>query len=107
MQLFCTLLFAIIIVIRVPHCVCEYVIVTLVATTTASAISLPKPFAEGNPVEWFQKYDICCTANGWEIEAKAKRLPTLLEREALAVWLELSEAEQKSYKDAKAKISSE
>ena len=74
------------------------------ATTTASAISLPKPFAEGNPVEWFQKYDICCTANGWENEAKAKRLPTLLEGEALAVWLELSEAEQKSYKDAKAKI---
>ena len=69
------------------------------ATTTASAISLPKPFAEGNPVE---KYDICCTANGWENEAKAKRLPTLLEGEALAVWLELSEAEQKSYKDNRA-----
>ena len=74
------------------------------ATTTASVISLPKPFAEGNPVEWFQKYDICCTANGRENEATAKRLPTLLEGEALAVWLELSEAEQKSYKDAKAKI---
>jgi len=60
-----------------------------------------KQFSEGNPVEWFPKYDICCTANGWENEAKAKWLPTLLEGEALAVWLELSEAEQKSYKDAK------
>jgi len=39
-----------------------------------------------------------CAADGWENEAKAKRLPTLLEGEALAVWLELSEAKQKSYK---------
>ena len=71
---------------------------------SASAISVPKPFTEGNPVEWFQRYDIRCTANGWEDEVKAKRLPTLLEGEALAVWLELSKTEQKAYSDAKAKI---
>jgi len=65
--------------------------------TTASVISLPKPFAEGNPVKWFQKNDIFCTADGWENEAKAKRLSTLLEGEAIAVWLELSDAKQKSY----------
>ena len=35
---------------------------------------------------------------------EAKRPPTLLEGEALAVWLELSDDKQKSYKDAKAKI---
>ena len=63
-----------------------------------------KPLLEGDPIEWFQRFDICCTANGWDDEAKAKRLPTLLEGEALAVWLELSEAEQKSYKGAKAKM---
>ena len=71
--------------------------------TTASAISVPKPLAEGDPTEWFQRFEICSTANGWDDEAKAKRLPTLLEGEALAVWLELSEDERKSYKDAKAK----
>ena len=71
---------------------------------TTTAISVPKQFSEGNPAEWFQRFEICCSANGWGDETKAKRLPTLLEGEALAVWLELSEAEQKSYKDAKAKI---
>jgi len=42
------------------------------AVTTASEISDPKPFAEGNPVKWFQRYDICCTANVWEDKAKLK-----------------------------------
>lgn len=72
------------------------------ATTTP--ISVPKQFSEGNPIEWFQRFEICCNANGWGDETKAKRLPTLLEGEALAVWLELSEDEKKIYKDAKAKI---
>ena len=71
---------------------------------TTTAISVPKQFSEGNPAEWFQRFEICCSANGWGDETKAKRLPTLLEGEALAVWLELSDDEQKSYKDAKAKI---
>ena len=72
--------------------------------TTPSAISVPKQFSEGSPADWFQRFEICCTANGWGDETKAKRLPTLLEGEALAVWLELSEAEQKDYKAAKAKM---
>ena len=70
----------------------------------STSVSLPKQFSEGNPVEWFTRFEICCSSNGWEDEVKAKRLPTLLEGEALAVWLELSQDEQKSYKDAKAKI---
>ena len=65
---------------------------------------MPKQFSEGNPVKWFTRFEICCRANGWEEDVKAKRLPTLLEGEALAVWLELNEDKQKSYKDAKARI---
>ena len=72
--------------------------------TTPSAISVPKQFSEGSPADWFQRFEICCTANGWGDETKAKRLPMLLEGEALAVWLELSEAKQKDYKVAKAKM---
>ena len=71
---------------------------------STTAISVPKPFSEGNPAEWFQRFEICSNANGWANEVKAKKLPTLLEGEALAVWLELSEDEKKSYKDAKTKI---
>ena len=67
-------------------------------------ISLPKPLVEGDPTNWFLKYEICCVANEWGDELKAKKLPTLLEGEALAVWLEFSTEQQASYDAAKAKI---
>ena len=67
-------------------------------------ISLPKPFTTGNAHEWFQRFEICCRANGWNQAAHALKLPTLLEGEALAIWLELSEEEQKDYATAKEKI---
>ena len=57
-------------------------------------VSIPKPFSTGDITEWFQRFEICCRANGWNNEAKAVKLPTLLEGEAIAVWLELSEEEQ-------------
>ena len=67
-------------------------------------ISLPKVFAEGDAKEWFQQFEICCTANEWSLETKALKLPTLLEGEALAVWLELDEADKKDYAVAKRKM---
>ena len=35
------------------------------------------------------KIEICATANQWDGAKKALKLPTLLESEALAIWLEL------------------
>ena len=67
-------------------------------------ISLPKPFASGDVVEWFQWYEICCRANAWDADKKALKLQTLLEDEALAVWLELTDEQQKDYAVTKAKI---
>ena len=64
-------------------------------------ISLPKPFSSGDVKEWFQRFEICARANGWETGTKAKKLPTLLEGEALAVWLELTNAQQEDYAEAK------
>ena len=64
-------------------------------------VSIPKPFSTGDITEWFQRFEICFRANGWNDEAKAVKLPTLLEGEAIAVWLELSEEEQAEYKTAK------
>ena len=66
-------------------------------------ISVPKPLAEGDPTNWFLKYEICCVANKWGDELKAKKFPTFLEGEALAIWLELSTEQQASYDAAKAK----
>jgi len=60
-------------------------------------VSLPKPFSSGDVKEWFQRFEICVRANGWDAAANAKKLPTLLEREALAVWLELTDDQQKDY----------
>jgi len=72
--------------------------------TPAPHISLPRPFASGDVAEWFQRYEICCRANAWDAEKKALKLPTLLEGEALAVWLELTADQQKDYDVTKAKI---
>ena len=63
--------------------------------TPAPHISLPRPFALGDAVKWFQRYKICCRANAWDAEKKALKLSTLLEGEALAVWLELTADQQK------------
>lgn len=67
-------------------------------------ISVPKPFASGDATDWFQRFELCCKANGWDDAAKALKLPTLLEGEALAVWLELSEDQQTHYPTAKKEI---
>jgi hypothetical protein len=67
-------------------------------------ISLPKPFASGNVHEWFVRFDICSDANKWNDETKAVKLPTLLEGEALASWLELSPEAKKTYARAKDEI---
>ena len=69
-----------------------------------SHVSLPKPFSTGDAVEWFQRYEICSRANSWDDDKKALKLPTLLEGEALAIWLELTEEEQKDYNVTKKKI---
>ena len=54
-------------------------------TSSGKHISLPAPFSNGDPVEWFRRFEICCRANDWGAEMKAKKLPTLLEEEAIAV----------------------
>ena len=68
-------------------------------------VSLPHVFADGDPVEWFKRYDICCKANGWDAAAaRVAKLPTLLEGEALAIWSELSEQDQSDYSMARWRI---
>ena len=67
-------------------------------------ISLPKPFSSGDVKDWFQRFEICATANGWKEEDQAIKLPTLLEGEALAIWLELTADQQKDYTVSKREI---
>ena len=69
-------------------------------------ISIPKTFSSGDVDEWFSRFEICCKANDWSGATKAAKLPTLLEGEALAVWLELSEEDKDDYSKAKKAIKS-
>ena len=57
---------------------------------SSNHVSLPKPFASDNIPEWFTRFDICSNANKWNDDKKVVKLPTLLEGEALAAWLDLS-----------------
>ena len=63
--------------------------------------SIPRVFGNGDIEEWLQRYEICASANGWKEEEKALRMPTLLEKEAFAVYLELDEGIKKDYKEIK------
>ena len=67
-------------------------------------VSLPSAFSEGDPTEWFKRFEICSAANDWDDAMQAKKMPTLLEGEALAVCLDFSEDDQKNYSEAKKKI---
>ena len=51
--------------------------------TAGKHVALPKPFQNGDVVEWIQKFEICANANEWTEEVRGKKLPTLLEGEAL------------------------
>ena len=60
-------------------------------------ISIPRVFASGDIEEWLQRYEICASANNWKEEEKALRIPTLLEKESLAVYLDLNASDRKDY----------
>ena len=66
--------------------------------STDRYVSLPKAFATGDVCEWFMGDEICSKANGWVANKMALKLPALLERHTLAVWLELDEDVQGNYK---------
>jgi len=71
---------------------------------TTSVISLPKPFAKATQLNGSRKTIFFVLPMVGRMRPKLKDCLHFLEGEALAVWLELSEAKQKSYKDPKPKI---
>ena len=62
--------------------------------------AIPKPFQNGDLKEWIAKFEVCATSKGWDDPAKTKKIPTLLEGEALVVYLEMEE-DDKDYSKVK------
>lgn len=56
---------------------------------TNSLISVPKSFTNGDVLKWFKQFNIRNKAIEWSNGTKALKLPTYLEGNALATWLEL------------------
>ena len=61
-------------------------------------ISVPGHFTRG---DFSERFEICSVANEWDPDAIARKLPTLLEKEALVCWLDLPAETKKIYKDVK------
>ena len=64
-------------------------------------ISISRVFVSGDIEEWLQRYGICASANNWKEEEKALRIPTLLEKKSLAVYLDLNASDRKDYQAVK------
>ena len=64
-------------------------------------ISVPGCFTGGDFSEWIQRFEICSAANEWDEDAMARKLPTLLEKEALVCWLDIPAETKKIVKDVK------
>ncbi|KFD65012.1 hypothetical protein M514_22729 [Trichuris suis] len=62
-----------------------------------NCVSLPRPFDEGNFGEWLLRFEICSSANNWNDEVKARRLPTLLEGEAFLAYQRLPDDVRRNY----------
>ena len=69
-------------------------------------LSIPTSFAGGNVAEWFQRFIICSRANRWDTTTKTLKLLTLLEREALTKWKDLSTEEKDNYETVKQMLTS-
>ena len=65
-------------------------------------ISVPGRFTGGDSVSGFSVLRLAhAVANEWDEDATARKLPTLLEKEALVCWLDIPAETKKIFKDVK------
>jgi hypothetical protein len=78
------------------------------AVASEKHIALPKCFSGDSDFdEWIVKFEICAAANTWNSQTQAKKLPTLLEGDALMVYLEVPEGQRNDYSVIKAALKKE
>ena len=67
------------------------------ATSTGGGIVLPEPLQDDNARSWFKRFEVCCTANGWNEAKQLVSLPTLLKGRAWAIYEVLTEEQTDTY----------
>ena len=61
-------------------------------------VTIPSSLNNGdNFEEWRSKFDLCAEGNSWNDATKAKKVPTLLEGEALVAYLEMPDGDKTDY----------
>ena len=64
---------------------------------TEHHICLRSRFTEGDFTNWLEWFEICAAANKWDKDTMALKLPTLLKKEALVLWLEIPSQTRNDY----------
>ena len=67
------------------------------ATSTGGGIVLPEPLQDDNARSWFKRFEVCCTANGWNEAKRLVSLPTLLKGRAWAIYEVLTKEQTDTY----------
>lgn len=68
-------------------------------SSTNKHVSVPRTFSAGNFREWLVRFNICAQSNGWDDGVLHNKIATFLDGEALAVYLELTDAERQKFSD--------
>ena len=64
---------------------------------SGTGIALPEVLRGEDAKSWFKRFEVCAGANGWNDEKKLRRVPTLLQGRAWAVYDSLMEEETDTY----------
>lgn len=68
-------------------------------SSTNQNVSVPRTYSTGNFREWLTRFKICALSNGWDDSILHKKIAPFLEGEALAVYLELSDAQRENFSE--------
>lgn len=64
---------------------------------SGTGIALPEVLRGEDAKSWFKRFEVCAGANGWNDEKKLRRVPTLLQGRAWAVYDSLTDEETDTY----------
>lgn len=64
---------------------------------SGTGVALPEVLRGEDAKSWFKRFEVCAAANGWNDEKKLRRVPTLLQGRAWAVYDSLTDDETDTY----------